>query len=371
MKKVWLIVLLCFTVCFSFTACSLDGENEEIDYYEDEEIIDTYDIPTDEDRKYDIVLLTDSSGISSESNLELWKSIIAYGDTNSKSYKYYAKGVDGTTEQMINEAVKHDAKIIIVTDSGDLQTVVGLNEIYHNTNFLVLNTHNEEIIIGENIHCVEFKEEQSGYLAGYLTVMDGYKTLGFIGNGDNDSNRRYLYGMVQGADKAADDLRIHDVNLSYSFIEDDIKEASSMSKQFYDSGVEVIFTCTENISKGAAQSAKSANAKIICGEKIYDGTQDTTLGYIRNNYIKAVDYSIENGFDSDLIWLGTEESNDYCLGLETECLEMVTDKSLWKFNNITEADYKDVKSKIISGEYTIADSSVDIPPIAVVVYSEF
>ena len=371
MKKAWWIVLVCFITVLSFTACSLNKEDEDIDYNEENKLIDTYDIPTDEDKKYDIVLLTDSSGISSQSNLELWKSIITFGDTNSKSYKNYAKEADGTTEKIINEAAKHDAKVVVLTESQDLQTVVDLNEIYHDTNFLVLNTHSEEIIIGENIHCVEFNEEQSGYLAGYLAVLDGYKTLGFIGNGDNAANRRYLYGMVQGADKAADELRIHDVKLSYSFIEDDIKEASSMSKQFYESGVEVIFTCTENISRGAAQSAKSADAKIICGEKIYDGTQDAAIGYIRNNYIKAVDYLLTNGFDSDLIWLGTEASNDYYLGLESECVEMVTDKSLWKFKNITENDYKDLRSKIISGEYKISDSSVDIPPISTVVYSEF
>ena len=72
-KKAWWIVLVCFITVLSFTACSLNKEDEDIDYNEENKLIDTYDIPTDEDKKYDIVLLTDSSGISSQSNLELWK----------------------------------------------------------------------------------------------------------------------------------------------------------------------------------------------------------------------------------------------------------------------------------------------------------
>lgn len=56
-----------------------------------------------------------------------------------------------------------------------------------------------------NVAGIAFKEEQSGYFAGYAAVMEGYTKLGFSGGGGgtNPACCRYGYGFVQGATPAA------------------------------------------------------------------------------------------------------------------------------------------------------------------------
>ena len=53
----------------------------------------------------------------------------------------------------------------------------------------------------ENVAGIVFKEEQSGYLAGYAAVMEGYTKLGFSGGGGgtNPACQRFGYGYIQGA----------------------------------------------------------------------------------------------------------------------------------------------------------------------------
>lgn len=372
MKKLMLI-FLSLAAAVSIAACSFPGGNDSSTISsEEEEIFETYDIPqiTDEDKDFDIVLITDNTGIDSENNLSLWKSIIAYGDSNSKTYKYYSESGDSTPEDLIMEAAEHNAKIVILPDPSYKNTVLGLQDIYSNINFLIANTQPDEEF-AENVHCISFREEQTGYLVGYLTIMDGYTSLGFIGGGTHDSNMRYLYGMVQGADDATQKLRIHDVTITYKFIEDREDKAKSMSKKLYDDGVDVIFTTTENISKGAAQSAKSAKKKIICSGSVYEGTNNVSLAYVEYDTVKAIDSAIKAGFDDELYWIGDEENKDINLGLDSECIQISTDEELWKFKNISKADYDDVVNKILNGEIVVSDNTEEKPPIAAVVYSEY
>ena len=369
MKKA-VLMLLSIVTAVSVTACSLPGSDKNSSSYVAEEIFDTYDIPQNDDREYDIALITDSEGIENEKNLNLWKSIIAYGDTNCKTYKYYAESAESSVESLIDEAVGNNAKIVILPDSSYKNALLDIQNIYPNISFMIVDTLPDEIF-AENVHCVKFREEQAGYLAGYLSVLDGNQSLGFIGDGDNDKNMRYLYGMVQGADDATQKLRLHGVAIQYKFIENNADKAKSMAEDFYDDGIDLIFTCTENIAKGAAQAAESAKKKIICGERVFENTDKVSLAYVQYDTVKAVDYTIKSGFDSDLDWIGENENKNLNLGIDSGCIEISTDESLWKFKNITSADYEDIVNRIVNGDVEISDNTDAKPPIAAVVYSEF
>ena len=65
---------------------------------------------------------------------------------------------------------------------------------------------------------IAFKEEQSGYFAGYAAVMEGYTKLGFSGGGGgtNPACCRYGYGFVQGANAAAAEKDVQ-VEMNYSW----------------------------------------------------------------------------------------------------------------------------------------------------------
>ena len=57
---------------------------------------------------------------------------------------------------------------------------------------------------------------ESGFLAGYAAVMDGYTKLAFLGGIDVPAVVRYGFGFVQGADVAAAELgNTADVSVKY------------------------------------------------------------------------------------------------------------------------------------------------------------
>ena len=53
-----------------------------------------------------------------------------------------------------------------------------------------------------------YKEEEAGYLAGYMSVLEGYRKFGFIGGEDRSAVEKYGCGYLQGIDAAAQGLEV-------------------------------------------------------------------------------------------------------------------------------------------------------------------
>ena len=52
--------------------------------------------------------------------------------------------------------------------------------------------------LASNVHCILFREEEAGYLAGYAAVREGYTRLGFLGGKEIAPVQRYGSGFIQG-----------------------------------------------------------------------------------------------------------------------------------------------------------------------------
>ena len=323
-----------------------------------------------DDKEYDIALITDKNGINSNTNLTLWKSLIAYGDTNRFSYKYYVESDSRSSEELVNVLLDKKAKAVVIPNDKYRNAVIDLQSDYSDVNFILLNAQPDREY-GKNVHCVKFKEEQAGYLAGYLSILDGHTTLGFIGDGDNDKNRRYLYGMVLGADAATQELRLHGTSVKYSFINADDKKAKSTADKMYKNGVDIILSCNDNITKGTAQSAKNNKKKFICAGTPFDGDKSAAAFTFEYNIAEVLDYVIQNKIDDNLGWVSEENDKNLNLGLESGCVSVPTDKDSWHMKNVSADIYNEVAEKMISGELVVSDKVREQPPIAAIVYDEF
>lgn len=95
-----------------------------------------------------------------------------------------------------------------------------------------------------NVYCAD-QEELAGYMAGYAAVKLGYKKLGFLGGMSVPAVMRYGYGYVQGADAAATELKLTDVEINYvyggKFAEDPAIKAAMNT--WYANGTQVVFGC--------------------------------------------------------------------------------------------------------------------------------
>ncbi len=365
MKKL-ILIIVSLAAAVSVSGCSLAGEVTETS----NPTVETAAEPVRIDEKdYELALITDSKGIEDEADLKIWKSIIAYGDSNSKTYKYYQTedNSDGSAE--IEQAADHGARIIVLPDPSYRDIVKNAGEKYPHVSFILLDDQPEKGL-PENVMCVKFKEEQAGYIAGYLSVVEGYKCVGFLADADNDRNTRYLYGLVQGADDATQKLRLHDVTVKYMFTGGDEKRAESAANELYKNGVEVIFACNDNIVKGSGKAAKDRKKKIICGEKIYSDFSEEMLTSIEFNTTKAIEYSIKNYFSDDLDLENDGTSMVKALGVENGCIDIPKDDELWNFKKTDRGTCEELFEKIKNGEVEIFDRTDELPPIAAVVYEE-
>ncbi|NCA67085.1 MAG: BMP family ABC transporter substrate-binding protein, partial [Clostridia bacterium] len=174
------------------------------------------------DDTFEVALVTDVGNIDDKSfNEGAWNGVKQYAEANNKTYAYYRPSEDSEQSRLdaIEAAVNGGAKIIVCP--GYLFEVVlfEAQATYPNVAFLLLDGEPNDGNWGtteapavatyrtdDNVHNILYKEEQSGFLAGYGAVMDGMRKLGFIGGIDVPAVIRFGHGYVQGAEAAAVEL---------------------------------------------------------------------------------------------------------------------------------------------------------------------
>ncbi len=208
MKKFISVVLaLTIAVCsvFVFAGCSKKG-----------------------DKKYEMVLITDGASINDGSyNQSAWNGIKAYCDENSVTYRYYQPNLneDGELESQtisnyIDLAVKNGAEYIVLTGEKFAVSAYEIAPTYSDVKFLLVDAlphsqENKTARLQSNVMCINYDVLQAGFLAGYTSVIDGNKKLGYVGSVKDEKSGGYGAGFAQGAAYAADQLGIP-VTLDYA-----------------------------------------------------------------------------------------------------------------------------------------------------------
>lgn len=355
MKKL-LSMVLCFAVALScaavFTGCKKEAKT------------------------YEIAVVTDVGQLKDGGfNQGTYEGAEAYAKAHNKTYKYYqpANGSDATDNDRIaamRQAVKNGAKIIVAP--GYLQatamTTVALES--PNVKFVFIDGWTLTDKKGEaipNVTAVVYKEQESGYLAGYAAVMDGYKDLGATlgGGGSNPACNRFGYGFVQGANAAAK-LKYADtdtkINVKYSYQYGTSFSASSdlqtQISGWYAAGTKVVFACGGSMfsSVVAAAGANSDKNPKIIG---VDVDQGPLSEYVITSAVKGLKESVQKilGEYYDGQWdtkLGGQTSN---LGASDNATGLPTNESSWRFTTFTVAEYTTLFNKIKDGS-VIIDANV-------------
>ena len=220
---------------------------------------------TDDGKKsdvYEIAVVTDVGQLMDKGfNQGTYEGAKAYAEAHNIAYKYYqpANGSDASDNDRIaamKQAINNGAKIIGAP--GFLQAKAMRTVAMENPNvkFVFIDGWNLTDKVDDNggdigsallnVTAVTYKEEESGFLAGYAAVMEGYTKLGYTGGGggSNPACNRFGYGFVQGAEAAAKEKNV-DVTINYSY---KFGEAFSASPElqtqiagWYAQGVEAVF----------------------------------------------------------------------------------------------------------------------------------
>ena len=232
---------------------------------------------TSKDGKYGIAFVTDVGQLKDKSfNQGTYDGVKLYAAANGKSYKYYqpAGGDQATDDDRIDAmklACENGAKVVVAAgfmQEGALRVAASA---YPDVLFVFIDGYpiaDEEGNILTNIAAISFQEEQSGYLAGYATVMEGYTKLGFTGGGGgtNPACQRFGYGCVQGAEAAAAAKGVK-VEVNYSWLYGSTFSASpelqTMATGWYANGTEVIFACGGSMFQSVASAASAEDGKVV------------------------------------------------------------------------------------------------------------
>ena len=319
---------------------------------------------------YEIGFVTDVGQLMDKSfNQGTWEGVVAYGEANDITHKYYqpANGDQATDDDRFNAmkaAIDNGAKIVVC--AGFLQeTALKRAAIaYPEIKFVFIDGYplaKEDDTNITNVAPISFQEEQSGYLAGYAAVMEGYTQLGFSGGGggSNPACIRFGYGFVQGANAAAV-AKSANVSIKYSWLHGAAFGASTelqtMLSGWYSNGTEVVFACGGSMCQSAFAAASANNAKVI-GVDVDQSSQSTTvITSAMKGLSSAVQYALGKFYAGNFSELGGIAT---VLGAANDAVGLPTDT--WSMTNFTVEQYNDILAQIKAGTITV-DSELASEP---------
>lgn len=311
-------------------------------------------------KTYEIAVVTDVGQLMDGGfNQGTYEGAKAYAEANKKTYQYYqpANGSDATDNDRIeamNKAIANGAKIIVapgLLQAEAMKTVATANP---DVKFIFIDGWNLGL---SNVTAVSYKEEESGYMAGYAAVMEGYTKLGATlgGGGTIPACNRFGYGYAQGAIAAAAKKGVTGVEVKVSFQYGSSFSASAELKTqisgWYDNGTQVVFACGGSMFQSVKSAAEeTTNGKIIG----VDVDQSSLSERVITSAVKGLSESVQlilgqfyaGEWDTKL---ADKTSN---LGAAENATGLPT--ANWRMSNFKVADYNTLFNAIKNGTVAIS-----------------
>ena len=282
---------------------------------------------------------------------------------NGLNANYYRPTEDSDAariEQMDN-AVADGAKAIVVAGYLFGSSIAEAQEKYPEVQFLALDVSAFDLgdkTAGANTALITYREEQAGYLAGYAAVIDGYKELGFLGGMAVPAVIRYGYGFVQGADAAAKELGVSDVNIKYwysgGFAATD--EVKNKMDGWYSEGTEVVFACGGPVCQSCDAAAQANGGKMIGVDVDQSGQFDTVITSAMKALANSVNVALTDAMNNGWKFSETYAGKETTLGAAEDCVGLPMETS--KFTAFTQEQYDTLFTAIADGSLVV-DNSFD------------
>ncbi len=332
--------------------------------------VDPNEIPdtmTSEDGTYKIAFVTDVGQLKDKSfNQGTWNGVKTYAYEHGLSYKYYQPAnADQATNDDRYDAMKAacEAGAEVVVCAGYMQEVALTKAAAEFTDAKFVFIDGYEIGL-DNVAPIAFKEEQSGYLAGYAVVKDGFTKLGFSGGGGgtNPACCRFGYGFAQGASAAAKELGV-DVELKYSWQYGASFSASpelqTMVKGWYETGTEIVFACGGSMFSSIVAAAAENEAYVVGVDVDQSSESETVITSAMKGLASATEWAIAKYYDGQWEEIGGIAQS---LGAENDAVGLPTDN--WLFETFTVDEYNTVLAGIKDGSIAVDSTALTDNQIA-------
>lgn len=371
MKKLWTL-LLTLVLAFALVACSstpvedtpVEETPETTETPETDPVVEETpetEEPTGKVGANDLYLITDVGTIDDKSfNQGSYEGLKMYADEVGVEAHYLqpSEQSDAAYATSIEEAVAAGAKVI-VTPGFLFGNVVLENQDKHpDVKFILVDStpnngkQGEEYVekTAENTVSILYKEEQSGFLAGYAAVKEGFTKLGFMGGMAVPAVVRFGYGFAAGADYAAKEMGV-EVTLKYTYLNSfgPDPQFQTMAGSWYNEGVEVIHAAAGGAGNSVMAAAQDADKWMIGVDVDQKDESPKVLTSAMKNLKLSVYDAVKANYEGE--FPGGEVLN---LGVEVEGVQISDDFS--RFTKFTQVDYDAIYAKLVADEDGLASN---------------
>ena len=322
-------------------------------------------------KNYDLVLITDGGSVTNRAYAQsCWDGMCEFSIDHGIDCRYF---IPSNTEKetllsSIEGAIEGGAKTVVTAGLCFETAVYEASRKYPDVRFILIDGEPRQDQNGAaspqpNTAAVTFLSEQSGYMAGYAAVSDGYTKLGVISGYPTADTMAYACGFLQGAQNAAQ-LRGSNVDLIYhctgDTLENDANEKTAA--EMYSSGTELIFTCGGDVYKSVIKAAEEERGYVICSDadRRYDSSCVVTsavknvsgavIRVLRSIY-ESKDF--EATFGGRTTVLGAAEN---CTGLPESVINDTNGDPFDRFIRFTAQAYSDELARLASGGVSVKRS---------------
>lgn len=384
MKKcIALLLVLAMAACL-FVGCGSDTTENGTDI----------EAPIPANGDWHVAMITAYGDVTDQSfNQTTYEAGKAWCEVNDIDFTYFKPTGDSTAERvaMIDQAVAQGYNVLLLPGFALADAIAETVELYSHVYFIALDISEQDLQdaygTGEdaswdypdNLFSAVYREEISGYMAGYAAVKLGYKHLGYLGGTAVPAVIRFGYGFVQGADAAAVELGIaQDVTVEYVYgnqVYGDADITAYMDTMYQEKGVEVCFACGGGIFTSAAEAAaKVEGAKVIGVDVDQAVTIDgmTSAGTTVTSAMKGLGATVNTMLDELILndnWAPYAGSVS-ALGLVSEIPSenyVLLAPSTQFAEGFTEADYNALVARMYDGEIVVSNDTVTAPVTSITV----
>ena len=388
MKK-YIALLLALVMVFALAAC---GSKEEAAPAGSEEAS----APVEASGDVKVAMITDYGDITDQSfNQTTYEACKAFCEKNAVDFKYYKPTDDSTAArvEMIDQAIAEGYNVVVMPGYAFAGAIVETQDLYPDVKFVALDVSEYDIFssfykdgdmdgelidpsnephVSANVFSAVYQEELCGYMAGVAAVKLGYTKLGFLGGMAVPAVVRYGYGFVQGADAAAAELNLTDVEIKYAYGNQFYGDydITAYMDTWYAAGTEVVFACGGGIFTSAGEAAAKVGGKVIGVDVDQAGTIDGLYGEGMTVTSAMKGLAATVNAELSAILDGTFE------GGKVDNLGLVSDVPAENFVQIagstqfsdtfTEDDYAALVAAMNAGDVTVSNDITAEPAVSVV-----
>ena len=332
-----------------------------------------------------VAMITDYGDITDQSfNQTTYEACKEYCEANGVDFKYYKPGSDSDDDRitMIENAIEEGFNVVVMPGYAFAPAIAATAPEYPEVKFIALDVSDFDLSsagldpLPANLYSAVYQEELCGYMAGVAAVKLGYKNLGFLGGMAVPAVIRYGYGFVQGADAAAAELGLTDVEIKYAYGNQFYGDAdiTAYMDTWYANGTEVVFACGGGIFTSAGEAAAKVGQKVIGVDVDQAATIDALYGegITVTSAMKGLAATVNAELSA--VVNGTFE------GGKVENLGLVSATPAENFVQIapstqfgegfTEEDYASLVAKMFNGEITVSNA-IDVEPAVTVVAVDY